>query len=152
MKKSLFIPLLLVILSASAQTKILAVNPNCNLTVKSTDTAWVQALVTSSDGYGSVGISFATGPSTPVIGNMITDWTTGLQAKVRIPVTKLSVGMYTFAGIAKTLTGSTMPFADTVYVVAPPPPPVPRTVVSVTFSLVNGVWLPKYTYDDGSTQ
>lgn len=152
MKKLLLLPIILLALGTSAQTKVLIVNPNCNLTVRTTDTAWVQALVTSSDGYGSVGINFLTGPSTPVIGNMITDWTTGLQAKVRIPVTKLSVGMYTFSGVAKTLTGSTMPFADTVYAIAPPPPPVPRKVISVTFTLVNGIWTPVYKYDDGSTQ
>jgi len=83
-----------------------------------------------------------------VTGNPVTLVTpTSSQTMVR----KLQPGTYVFSMTATTKAGNVQTISSDVVTVLPAPPP-PRKVKAVTFQLVNGLWIPSITFDDGTTQ
>lgn len=64
-------------------------------------------------------------------------------------VSGLQPGSYVFTVTGKSATGLTSTDYDTLTVL---PNPAPRMVISVTYKLVGGLWMPSFVYSDGSTQ
>lgn len=139
---------------SQAQTTFTLVQ-NCKQTVKSGDTAILTAMLTASDGFGSLSFIQASGPSVSVLGTPLASWQTGLQAVYQVPVTKLVPGLYVYTITGKSAKGTVGTTLDSLVVVAPPPPPppvIPRTVIGFTLTLVNGVWVPTWSFSDKTTQ
>jgi hypothetical protein len=153
MKKLLFIPLIVLAFMAQAQT-IFTLVPNCKqvVTVGPADTAYISAMLSTSDGFGQLLFSQLSGPSTALLAGQLVAWQSGLQATAQVPVTKLMPGTYVFTVTGKSVKGSIGTTLDSLVVMAPPVPVPPRTVSSFSMKLVNGVWVPSFAYSDGSTQ
>lgn len=64
---------------------------------------------------------------------------------------KLVPGSYVFSMTVTTKLGASQTVASDQLTVLPAPPP-PRTVKSVTFQFINGLWIPSFVYSDGTTQ
>lgn len=64
---------------------------------------------------------------------------------------KLVPGSYIFSMTVTTKLGATQTVASDQLTVLPAPP-LPRTVKSVTFLFVNGVWIPSFVFNDGTIQ
>lgn len=153
MKKLLLIPAMLLACMAFSQTSFILV-PTCKqtLTMSPADTAYIGGMLTASDGFSTMTFTQLSGPSTAVLGLQNVGWTTGIQAIVQAPVTKLLPGLYTFTVTGRSVKGTIGTTIDSLIVQAPPAPIPPRTVVSSLWKLINGVWTPTFTFSDGTTQ
>lgn len=118
------------------------------ITVNS-DSVTLSAQLVAGDGYKSISWIQASGPSIAVFGTPVNTFQNTTIQKQLLPVRKMIPGIYSFTAIGSTVGGISYPLTTTVTVVAPPKP---RSVVSVSFVIVNGVWTAVYKYDDGSTQ
>lgn len=137
-----------------AQTTSFCIAPSCPQTIQlplSVDTLYAQ--ITASDGAKGVLWTQVSGPSTAVMGALIsTPNGTGILVSA-LPVSKLVAGVYVFKATGSSVSGSLMTANAQVTVQAATPPSAPpRTVVSVTWKLVNGVWVASFVYSDGTIQ
>jgi hypothetical protein len=152
MKKTLVFPILLAAIFSKAQTNF-CLSPTC-LPIKAitTDTVVLSFGLTTSDGYKSIVFSQVSGPSTATLGPSTVAYNTGLQATATAKIWNTVPGTYVFRISGASNGGSTGSAIDSVIVSAPPVAAAPRTVVQVTYILVNGVWTAKFLYNDGSVQ
>lgn len=154
MKKVVIVIAILASITSQAQTNLFCLQPSCpqniQLPIKS-DTIFAQ--LSASDGTKSIIWSQVSGPNQAVFGIPILTANGTQQLLSALPLSNLITGTYVFKAIA-TSTGGTVGSSTTTVVVlaAPPPPPTPRTVISFSFKLVNGVWTPAFVFSDGSVQ
>lgn len=132
--------------AAKSQSSIFCVQVNCPQTITApTDSALLFGAATITiPGDTVTGFTWkqVSGPTTAIL---ITP--TSSQTMVR----KLVPGSYLFSMTATTKMGNIQTVGNDVITVLPAPAP-PRTVISVAFKLINGVWIPSFVYNDGSTQ
>lgn len=153
-KVAIVISILLIGIVGQAQTNLFCLQPSCpqniQLPVKS-DTVFAQ--LSATDGTKSISWSQVSGPNQAVLGIPILTTNGTQQLLSALPLSNLVSGTYVFKAIG-TSTGGTVGSSTTTVMVlaAPPPPPTPRTVVSFSFKLVNGIWSPAFVFSDGSVQ
>lgn len=145
--KKLLLPFCLILstLAFGQNAVVFTTQTNCPIVITApTDSAMIfgQASITGANdtviGYLWKQIS---GPAAVLVSP------TSSQTMVR----KLVPGSYIFSMTATTKLGAVQTITNDQITVLPAPPP-PRTVTTFTLKLVNGVWIPSFTYNDGSTQ
>lgn len=135
----------------NAQTTTFCLRPSCPQTIQlpvSIDTVFAQLNV--SDGVKGLTWTQVSGPNTATVGTPILTPNGTNQTLSTLPLSKLVAGTYVFSVIGTSAGGSTG--SATAQVIVLPAPAPPRTVVSVSFKLVNGIWVQSITFSDGSTQ
>lgn len=146
MKKLIFFVAFLSLVGISrAQTSaVYCVQVNCPITITApTDSALIFSATTlSGDTVAAYQWKQISGPTTAIL---VT------PAASQTVVRKLSPGTYTFSLTVTTKHGAVLPSTMDQVSVAPQPA-APRTVVKISFQLINGVWTPSIVYSDGSTQ
>lgn len=147
MKKLLIIVSLLTATMVHGQNAVVfCAQTNCPITITApTDSATLFGLGTITGAKDSItGYVWkqVSGPTAAVIVSP-----TASQTVIR----KLVPGSYTFALTVSTKLGGIQTIGGDIVTVAPAPPP-PRTVTSLTFKLVNGLWIPSFVFGDGTTQ
>lgn len=151
MRKIIFAALLLVAFGAKSQTTSITyafcVTPPLGV---NSDSVTLSAQLVAADGYK--GISWAqaaTNPSVAVIGAPVNTYGNTMTQKSVVTIHKMIPGVYTFTATGISAGGISYPLSTTVTVVAQP---VPRTVVSSSFTLINGVWVQQFKFSDGTIQ
>ena len=145
MKKilSLLLPLLICGASNAQTSSVFCVQVNCPITITApTDSALIFGSATiTGDTVATYQWKQVSGPTCILVSP------TASQTMVR----KMSPGTYVFSLIVTTKKGNSLAQSGDSITVAPAPA-APRTVIKVTFQLINGVWTPSFVYSDGSTQ
>lgn len=150
MRKIILAAFLFVAVSAKSQTTSITysfcVTPP--LTVNS-DSATLSAQLVAADGYKGISWIQASGPSTSTIGVPINTYGNTMTQKSVVTIHKMIPGTYVFTATGTSAGGISYPLSTTVTVIAQP---VPRTVVSSSFTLINGVWVQQFKFSDGTIQ
>lgn len=147
MKKLFFLAAIFCTISARSQSSsVFCVQTNCPITIQlPVDSALIFGTATLAGDTISSYQWKVTGTggtlSTPASSQ---SWVKGLN----------TAGTYTFSLTATTKHGAILTNAGSAVTVlaAIPPTPIPRTVVSVVWKLVNGVWTASFLFSDGTTQ
>ena len=115
----------------------------------STDSATLNATLVAADGYSQIKWAYVSGPNTPILGNPVNTFTNSTIEQSAITIHGMIKGAYVFSATGVSVGGLSYTLKSNVLVTAPP---APRKVVSMALQLVNGVLVPAFKFDDGSTQ
>lgn len=161
MKKLIFFLAIAFTFCKAPAQSTLTIIPSCKQTAHVGDTVTIFAQLLATNRFGSINFSLNPGaPNTPVSGTPTTTMMggTSILGTTAFTVTGLAVGTYSWSVMGKDATGSSIEGQDSITVVAALPAPVPRTLVSATFSIgAITVTLPLAAltgvlYSDGATK